>query len=1588
MSNSKKSFVSLSLISSVLASALCAQESVVKQNNTLTLTDINAPTITITTTETNSSHFSWTNPFVPNGKQSSLTGSVQWSDGDGLLSANVTVKDTTPSNNNKMTQFHLYFNNEESSQILIQNGTNNTKDKVVVKGGKLATAIVADFRGKGLDSKFYLNFGDPITNSNQKIARDSAQTTRPSSRSIEVKNLTKLKGDLTIIDGSQQVNTYRVTLQEMEGNLDFYGNSLSSSKGLITFTGSGLVGNIASSIPVGRITNSHQEEDGVNIVFNPSATMQGDIKSYGTGNDSLKKNITFQGNGDVLTGNVISYGSGSGSGTETGSYATGGHHITFEHGNMTGSIISTQGNGQSIKGAMAGSTQRRGYNSITFSGTSQTLTGGILAIAYNNCNNNPHHTPPANFNAKNVINLNANTTLSIKSETNGTVNIEDKGAAIEIVNSDAQGGSTHSAIGTNRSSTIQNRNVTFTVETGSITAKGYGTNEINLLSGSTLVLNNGDGFIKTTTSGTNPFDIGNSDVSNNTGGTNQAKSIINFDGENAKLVGHIATTSGQATINFKSNNNTLNGAFYTSGGTSLINVYAGANATVTGSLSTDSTPITSRRGVSAEARVGSGTNTITLGTSANLTTNAREGDSTQSPTPATASLTLQGGTNTITTLTATAEKSTLIIDGSLNANTTTITTITDGNHLTLNLNGRGPGNGATAKLINNGNALTLKALTLGSGSTHNTLDLTQRTGKTTITDQISVSNGQGVTIKLKGQELELTGGMNTTGGTSTINVTANGASANATLSGGDVSLTNLDLVAGTSANQDAQLTLKNGNTTISTITANTETNGTKTLTLDATASAVTASTSSISGEGLILELKSGNSGSENTATFNINGGTNKISELKFTGTNGNQTFNANGGNTTIATLTLGNNNTINANGGSTTITPAVNLTNSKALNLGIGNGNLTLTAHLTAGNGNDGTANINFTGNGTLTSNLTIGNTTNGTININVASGNGTIAGKLNTNSTTTDSKGINIDFTGSNASLSIIDPTALTRQARSPIAHTISTLTATGEGNILNLSGQARNSGVLPNRTTFQTLKINDLKADSKSINFLVYANPEANNSGSGARADRIIIEGSNGSSRDSGNKTHYLGVIGDPHKIIGKDLYDPSGNNNIALATVKNNANITLEAVTNISGFSLITYEYQKEQTGQDGKVQKSKNNSNDYTTYFLGSAKSLGATEASQEVSASALATNYDLYLANMNSLNKRMGELRDNPHSQGVWARVFNGMQTSSFALQTQAVYTTIQAGYDYAFGSEGANNYVGVALSYANSSTKSKTINELNQTTNTTQTKGIDAVTSNAVEIAVYNSYVQDGASVQSGWSNGLFSDSIVKFSYISSDLTLLDQSNTYNTTNYALTLSQEIGYRFLLGSEGEWNIDPQAEVALGYLNQSNLRQTLSAQNYLDGIQNAIVTLRSRVGASFGYDFKKFTEGKSINAKLYVGAYYVYDYIAGGDVSLTDNFGAKVSLSPLASTGRAVMNVGTNIGVQDNTRIYFDFEKSFGGSITTDYQVNLGVRYSFGESNGYTPAVAKAKEVAPLKVEEVKNTQENQAQESKTTQESK
>ena len=537
----------------------------------------------------------------------------------------------------------------------------------------------------------------------------------------------------------------------------------------------------------------------------------------------------------------------------------------------------------------------------------------------------------------------------------------------------------------------------------------------------------------------------------------------------------------------------------------------------------------------------------------------------------------------------------------------------------------------------------------------------------------------------------------------------------------------------------------------------------------------------------------------------------------------------------------------------------------------------------------------------------------------------------------------------------------------------------------IVDLATGGRDLLDLEKRNSFRLLSIGE-NADDKGLVgsngfFRVYANLNkaagntlggVNASGSTndtygfAYSDRVVVHktsNANSSTSTPALTTQYIQVLFDKDTDLSKIAYsggDTTKEGNIAIFTTKNSTItdadgkpiplVSLKAVDSVLGFEQVQTDITSKTTDEFGKAPTSNpsNPADTYTTYFLTSAKNQGVSLANQKTSASALGNNYMLYLANLNSLNKRMGELRENTHTHGTWARVFNGMQSTNFsnALDTRSIYTTLQGGYDYSFGFKGASNILGFALSYANSISKSGVTKELDGSE-----KGIKHAFSNAIEFAIYNAYVQDGASRATGWKNGLYTDSIVKFSYISSDLNLFGEGNN-KTTNLAFTLSQEIGYRFLLGNDREFYIDPQGEITLGYLNQSHLKQTLAGHN-LTGVQDSILTLRSRIGSSYGYKFDKFTQNKGFNSSLYLGTYFVSDFIVGGDVHLVSTSNQALSLSPLASTARFVLNLGTNFKIKDNTRIYFDFERSFGGKITTDYQLNLGVRYSFGTSK-YTP----------------------------------
>ena len=388
-----------------------------------------------------------------------------------------------------------------------------------------------------------------------------------------------------------------------------------------------------------------------------------------------------------------------------------------------------------------------------------------------------------------------------------------------------------------------------------------------------------------------------------------------------------------------------------------------------------------------------------------------------------------------------------------------------------------------------------------------------------------------------------------------------------------------------------------------------------------------------------------------------------------------------------------------------------------------------------------------------------------------------------------------------------------------------------------------------------------------------------------------------------------------------------------NVALATVKQETGISFKAIGGgVDGGEQLDFKLIAIPTDEDGKVKGSSNPA--YISYFLAGLNP-SFDSATQRASASVLNLHYDFFTANFNSLNKRMGELRDNPHTQGGWGRIFFGSLESTQGLNVSSDYFTLQAGYDYSFAYKNAKSYLGLALAYSHSSGKSLTGFRGDNIIGGTDKINIDGIQSHAAELGVYHSFFSD-----LGWYN----DTVLKLSYINSGFNFETKRNSLD--NFGFVLSDEVGYRYLFGEKKDFYVDPQLELGLGYLSASSFKaQLLSKQgtNTLQISQNANLTLRTRLGASVG---KKFGFEKQW-ATLYLGLFYEYDAIFGkGGQIYSSRTNHSSALKSLSSSGRGLFNLGANLALTEQIRAYADVEKSFADRSKSHTQFNFGGRYSF------------------------------------------
>lgn len=269
------------------------------------------------------------------------------------------------------------------------------------------------------------------------------------------------------------------------------------------------------------------------------------------------------------------------------------------------------------------------------------------------------------------------------------------------------------------------------------------------------------------------------------------------------------------------------------------------------------------------------------------------------------------------------------------------------------------------------------------------------------------------------------------------------------------------------------------------------------------------------------------------------------------------------------------------------------------------------------------------------------------------------------------------------------------------------------------------------------------------------------------------------------------------------------------------------------------------------------------------------------------------------AEMNDMNKRMGELRDSKGEHGIWARMVRG-RTEYGSVSNQ--YNQYQLGYDRTLGTENTWT-LGGAVTY----------------TEGDSAYGAGSAENKHTGFALYGSKLN---------GDGSFLDLIAKYARLDDDYKTIWGNGSGDANGFSV--SAEYGKRFTQDT-GFW-VEPQAELTYGRVS--------SMSYHLGDIsvdQDGINSLVGRLGFSLGKNIKK--------GNVYARASYLYDFDGDTSVHFTDG-GRLRTLKQDLGGGWWEVGIGTNLNLSDIAHFYFDIEKTFGGDIAIPWQWNAGIRWSF------------------------------------------
>ena len=266
---------------------------------------------------------------------------------------------------------------------------------------------------------------------------------------------------------------------------------------------------------------------------------------------------------------------------------------------------------------------------------------------------------------------------------------------------------------------------------------------------------------------------------------------------------------------------------------------------------------------------------------------------------------------------------------------------------------------------------------------------------------------------------------------------------------------------------------------------------------------------------------------------------------------------------------------------------------------------------------------------------------------------------------------------------------------------------------------------------------------------------------------------------------------------------------------------------------------------------------------------------------------------------NDVRKRLGDIRNDKNTTGVWMR-WDGGKLKGDGLTNN--FNTIQIGGDTKVAK---NCRLGVAGSF--------THGDAEFARGTAELEGFS--------LATYATWMGE---------NGMFADVVARLGQFNNEMNVEGRKGKLD--NRVFSLSGEYGWRFDVCDQ--FFIEPQAELAYTYVSSDSF--SLGSANYLI---DSVDSLTGRLGIAAGWNLPDDM------GNFYARASVIQQFM--GDAKISGMDGDIRNVQKLNGEDTWLeYGIGANVKLNDKTYIWADVERTEGADIEEEWRGTVGIRYSF------------------------------------------